>query len=290
MSQFDKDDVEDLGLLKLDILGIRMQSSMAHALTEIERVGGGRVDIDALDPYDDADVYAMISRAETLGCFQIESPGQRELVGKFGARRVQRPHHRHLACSGPARSSPTWWCRSCAPARLGRGVLPAPRPDPGPGRDPGVVVFHEQVIKDRRGDDRLLAGLGRRGPPRARLARGPAGGEALVLPGGARARLPRTPQKVWGSWSRSRPSGSARRTPPRSRCPPTSRPGSRHHHPAAFLAGRAHPRPGHVPQAADPRRGPPPRRPGAGPGRQHQPGRLPRRHSPTARRTASGWR
>ena len=32
MSQFDKDDVEDLGLLKLDVLGIRMQSSMAHAL------------------------------------------------------------------------------------------------------------------------------------------------------------------------------------------------------------------------------------------------------------------
>ena len=40
MSQFDKDDVEDLGLLKLDVLGIRMQSSMAHALDEIERVGG----------------------------------------------------------------------------------------------------------------------------------------------------------------------------------------------------------------------------------------------------------
>ncbi len=37
MSQFDKDDVEDLGLLKLDVLGIRMQSSMAHALTEIRR-------------------------------------------------------------------------------------------------------------------------------------------------------------------------------------------------------------------------------------------------------------
>ena len=40
MSQFDKDDVEDLGLLKLDVLGIRMQSSMAHAVAEIERVDG----------------------------------------------------------------------------------------------------------------------------------------------------------------------------------------------------------------------------------------------------------
>ena len=46
MSQFDKDDVEDLGLLKLDVLGIRMQSAMAHALEEIERVDGEVVDID----------------------------------------------------------------------------------------------------------------------------------------------------------------------------------------------------------------------------------------------------
>ena len=36
MSQFDKEDVEDLGLLKLDVLGVRMQSAMAHAVTEIE--------------------------------------------------------------------------------------------------------------------------------------------------------------------------------------------------------------------------------------------------------------
>ena len=40
MSQFDKDDVEDLGLLKLDVLGIRMQSAMAHAVAEVERVDG----------------------------------------------------------------------------------------------------------------------------------------------------------------------------------------------------------------------------------------------------------
>ena len=41
MSQFDKDDVEDLGLLKLDVLGVRMQSAMAHAVAEIEPGDGG---------------------------------------------------------------------------------------------------------------------------------------------------------------------------------------------------------------------------------------------------------
>ncbi|HET8594657.1 MAG TPA: PHP domain-containing protein, partial [Intrasporangium sp.] len=40
MSQFDKDDVETLGLLKLDILGVRMQSAMAHAVDEVARVEG----------------------------------------------------------------------------------------------------------------------------------------------------------------------------------------------------------------------------------------------------------
>ena len=86
MSQFDKDDVEDLGLLKLDVLGIRMQSSMAHALTEIKRVDG--VDVDLEDrtqvPFEDETTYRMISSAKTLGVFQIESPGQRELVGRSG--------------------------------------------------------------------------------------------------------------------------------------------------------------------------------------------------------------
>ena len=86
MSQFDKDDVEDLGLLKLDVLGIRMQSAMAHAVAEIERVDGVGVDLDdeAQVPFDDPGTYELISAARTLGVFQIESPGQRELVGKSG--------------------------------------------------------------------------------------------------------------------------------------------------------------------------------------------------------------
>ena len=55
MSQFDKDDVEALGLLKLDILGIRMQSAMAHAVDEVHRVDRVSIDLDDRDdvPLDD---------------------------------------------------------------------------------------------------------------------------------------------------------------------------------------------------------------------------------------------
>ena len=82
MSSFDKDDVETLGLLKLDVLGVRMQSALAHAVTEVERVDGKRIDLDAVT-LDDPAAYSLIQSTRTLGCFQIESPGQRELIGKF---------------------------------------------------------------------------------------------------------------------------------------------------------------------------------------------------------------
>lgn len=101
MSQFDKDDIDDMGLLKLDVLGVRMQSTMAYAVKEIQRVNGaqaaeegglpsdapyisaeGEVDLDAL-PKDDETTFAAIRTTHTLGMFQIESPGQRELVGKL---------------------------------------------------------------------------------------------------------------------------------------------------------------------------------------------------------------
>ncbi|BDS49172.1 DNA polymerase III subunit alpha [Rhodoluna sp. KAS3] len=81
MSQFDKDDMDPMGLLKLDILGVRMQSAMAYAVREIERVRGQKLDLDAI-PRDDPDTFKLIRTTNTLGIFQIESPGQRELTGK----------------------------------------------------------------------------------------------------------------------------------------------------------------------------------------------------------------
>lgn len=147
MSQFDKDDVEDLGLLKLDVLGIRMQSAMAHALAEIERTDGLAPDIDALAPFDDPEVYEMIAHRQTLGCFQIESPGQRELVGKFG------PETFHdiiidisLFRPGPVKSdmvTPFLEARQgwAEPEYLHPSLIPALE------QTCGVVVFHEQIIQ-----------------------------------------------------------------------------------------------------------------------------------------------
>ncbi|MFJ4471485.1 DNA polymerase III subunit alpha [Streptomyces sp. NPDC089424] len=145
MSQFDKDDVEDLGLLKLDVLGVRMQSAMAHAVAEVRRATGERIDLDAVRDGDPA-TYGLIRTAETLGCFQIESPGQRDLVGRL------QPATFHdlvvdisLFRPGPVAAD---MVRPFIEARHGRAPVRYPHPDlEGPLKETyGVVVFHEQII------------------------------------------------------------------------------------------------------------------------------------------------
>ncbi|POX49139.1 DNA polymerase III subunit alpha [Streptomyces sp. Ru72] len=145
MSQFDKDDVEELGLLKLDVLGVRMQSAMAHAVAEVKRTSGRRIDLDSLAPGDPA-TYRLIRSTETLGCFQIESPGQRDLVGRL------QPAGFHdlvvdisLFRPGPVAAD---MVRPFIEARHGRAPVRYPHPDlEEPLKETyGVVVFHEQII------------------------------------------------------------------------------------------------------------------------------------------------
>jgi error-prone DNA polymerase len=88
MLQADKHDVEDLGLVKLDVLGVRMLSSITHAHHEIKRIHNLEVDLDAV-PRDDDATYKLICSSRTLGCFQIESPGQRELIARLQPKRFE---------------------------------------------------------------------------------------------------------------------------------------------------------------------------------------------------------
>jgi error-prone DNA polymerase len=149
MSQFDKEDVEDLGLLKLDVLGIRMQSSMAHAVAEIARVDGVELDLDdeAQVPFDDERTFRMISEAKTLGCFQIESPGQRELVGKSGIETFEDIiTDISLFRPGPVKSDMvTPYLNAKQGWRMPQYLHEDLRPILEQTR--GVVVFHEQVIE-----------------------------------------------------------------------------------------------------------------------------------------------
>ncbi|GAC1440425.1 MAG: DNA polymerase III subunit alpha [Mycobacteriales bacterium] len=146
MSQFDKDDVEELGLLKLDVLGIRMQSAMQHAIEEVRRVDGAEVDVDGI-ARDDPATFALIQSTRTLGCFQIESPGQRELVGKFGPETFEdliidislfRPGPVKSDMVRPFLEARQGWRE---PVYLHDDLIPALE------QTFGVVVFHEQVLE-----------------------------------------------------------------------------------------------------------------------------------------------
>ena len=145
MLQFDKDDVEDIGLLKLDVLGVRMQSAISYALNEITRIEGKAVDIDAIK-LDDKRTFDLIKSTRTLGVFQIESPGQRELIGKFAPNTfTDLIIDISLFRPGPVKSD------MISPFLSSRHNL-AQRPKIHPDLEPilketeGVVVFHEQVI------------------------------------------------------------------------------------------------------------------------------------------------
>ena len=73
--QWDKEDCADLGIIKIDLLGLGMLNALEKATPLIEKHEGKTIDLAHLPP-DDPDTYAMIQRADTLGTFQIESRAQ----------------------------------------------------------------------------------------------------------------------------------------------------------------------------------------------------------------------
>ncbi|MGO1941135.1 MAG: DNA polymerase III subunit alpha [Yaniella sp.] len=146
MSQFDKHDMDPMGMLKLDVLGVRMQSTIAYAIDEVARTTGETINLEHV-PHDDAQTYAMIKTTHTLGCFQIESPGQRELIGKLEPESINdliidislfRP--------GPMKSDMVRpfldFRQQLAPAHY-----PHPQLKPILEETHGVTVFHEQLLR-----------------------------------------------------------------------------------------------------------------------------------------------
>jgi error-prone DNA polymerase len=73
--QWDKDDCADLGIVKVDLLGLGMMAALEEAAQLIQRHEGTTIDYAQLPP-DDPTVYAMLRAADTVGVFQVESRAQ----------------------------------------------------------------------------------------------------------------------------------------------------------------------------------------------------------------------
>jgi error-prone DNA polymerase len=83
--QWDKDDLDALGLLKVDVLALGMLSAIRRALDLINRYRGSALTMAAI-PAEDPQTYEMICRADTIGVFQIESRAQMSMLPRLRPR------------------------------------------------------------------------------------------------------------------------------------------------------------------------------------------------------------
>src|SRR3546814_13028342 len=80
--EWDKDDIDALGILKVDVLALGMLTCVRRALDLIAEHGGERWELATIPPEDPA-VYAMVSRADPVGVFQLESRAQMTMLPRL---------------------------------------------------------------------------------------------------------------------------------------------------------------------------------------------------------------
>ncbi|MFE2087820.1 DNA polymerase III subunit alpha [Streptomyces sp. NPDC059460] len=166
MAMAAKEEIEALGNIKLDVLGVRMQSAMAHAVADIERATGDRIDLDdpRQVPLDDVFAFKLIQESQTIGLFQLESPGQQDLLSRLQPRDPQDViADISLFRPGPvAGGMPE---RYIAARHGGTPAYAHPDLEPVLADTYGVTIWHEQVIETLSvltGCDRALAEVARR--------------------------------------------------------------------------------------------------------------------------------
>jgi error-prone DNA polymerase len=144
--QWDKDDCADLGLIKVDLLGLGMLAALEEAIPMIRTHEGVDLDLAHLPP-DDAETYDMICRADTAGVFQIESRAQmaslpRNRPRKFYDLVVQVA----IIRPGPIVGNMT---NPYLERRQGREPVRYPHPslEPVLKRTLGVPLFQEQLLR-----------------------------------------------------------------------------------------------------------------------------------------------
>lgn len=144
VTQYPMGDLEQIGLLKMDFLGLSNLSVLAQAVRNIEKTCGVRLDVRHL-PLDDAKTYEMLGKGETTGVFQLESAGMRRYIQQLKPQNV-----RELAAMvalyrpGPMDHIPTYINR-----KHGREPITYPHPSLEPilKETYGVIVYQDQVLK-----------------------------------------------------------------------------------------------------------------------------------------------
>jgi error-prone DNA polymerase len=147
--QWDKDSLEGAGMVKLDLLGLRMLSAIEDAVTIVEGQSGRRPSLAALSQ-DDPEVYDMLCRGETVGVFQVESRAQANLIPRFRPRSFDDLVVQiSLIRPGPLQAQ---MVHPYLRRREGREPVSYPHPllEDALKDTLGVIIFQEQVLKVAR--------------------------------------------------------------------------------------------------------------------------------------------
>ena len=146
VSQFDKDDIEALGLVKMDLLGLRNLAAIDESVQMIRETRGVYLDLEHL-PFDDEKTFELIRSARTVGVFQLESPGMRGLVSQLQPTRFDDIIAQvSLFRPGPMQAD---MIKPFLARRHGKELVKYIHPAVKPALEDtyGVVLYQEQVLE-----------------------------------------------------------------------------------------------------------------------------------------------
>jgi len=169
VTQYAMNPVGDLGLLKMDFLGLKTLTVIRNTCEMVKRTHGVEIDIDHL-PLDDAKTYDLLNKAETLGVFQLESGGMRDLCRKFQISSIE--HITALVAlyrPGPMELIPEFIRRRQGEVKI---EYEHPLLEPIARETYGILIYQEQVMQATQvlagytlgGADLLRRAMGKKKP------------------------------------------------------------------------------------------------------------------------------
>jgi DNA polymerase-3 subunit alpha len=144
LTQYPMDVLERLGLLKMDFLGLRNLSIIERTLYHVKQSTGNAIDFDLLGD-DDPQTYALLSKAETTGVFQLESEGVRNVLRELKPTQFEDI----IAVISLYRPGPMEYIPDFIRAKHGKAEIRYPHPNLEPIlKDTyGIIVYQEQIMR-----------------------------------------------------------------------------------------------------------------------------------------------
>jgi DNA polymerase III subunit alpha len=143
-TQYPMGPIEELGLLKMDFLGLSNLTTIKNALRIIKRVYGHDIDINTI-PLDDSDTYRLLSHGDTTGVFQLESAGMKRYLKEL----KPTVFDDIIAMVALYRPGPMQFIEEFVNRKHGRNTISFPHPSMKNSLETtyGILVYQEQVMQ-----------------------------------------------------------------------------------------------------------------------------------------------